>query len=249
MLKQRNIPRHIGIIMDGNGRWAEMRGLPRFEGHKRGVERVREVIEAVTGIGVEALSLYAFSIENWMRPEEEVSVIMELLESTLQREFINFMREGIRFKIIGNRERLPEHIRGLIELAEKETAGNRNLVFQCALSYGGRDEIIRAVRKAMAQRTAPEAVTEEYLAGLLDTAGVPDPDLIIRTSGEQRLSNFLLWQSAYSEFYFTSTLWPDFTKEELLEAVHEYQSRSRRFGRVDSSRNLLAENPFGLPGA
>ncbi|MCC6346929.1 MAG: di-trans,poly-cis-decaprenylcistransferase [Nitrospirales bacterium] len=235
--------------MDGNGRWAEMRGLPRFEGHKRGVERVREVIEAAMGIGVEALSLYAFSIENWMRPEEEVSVIMELLESTLQREFINFMREGIRFRIIGNRERLPGHIRGLIELAEKETEGNRTMIFQCALSYGGRDEIIRAVRKAVSQKAAPEAITEEYLAELLDTAGVPDPDLIIRTSGEQRLSNFLLWQSAYSEFYFTATLWPDFTREELLEAVHEYQSRSRRFGKVDSSsRNLFAENPFGLPG-
>ncbi len=230
----RTIPRHIGIIMDGNGRWAEVRGLPRFEGHRRGVERAKEVIKTVRSIGVEVLSLYAFSIENWMRPESEVSVIMGLLEATLKNEFLNFMKEGIRFKALGNREQLPEHIRELVENAERATENNSTLVLQCALSYGGRDEIIRAIRKAISSRIPGEEISEEYVSGLLDTTGVPDPDLIIRTSGEQRLSNFLLWQSAYSEFYFTSTLWPDFTEEELLEAIHEYQLRDRRFGRVAS---------------
>jgi len=225
--------------MDGNGRWAEMRGLPRHEGHKRGVERVHEMVEAVLELKVEVLSIYAFSIENWLRPEEEVSVIMALLESTLKKEFDNFMKEGVKFRIIGNREKLSENVRAIIEMAEHETRNNRNLAFQCALSYGGRDEIIRAVRKALAAGAKPNDITESYITGLLDTAGIPDPDLIIRTSGEQRLSNFLLWQSAYSEFYFTNTLWPDFTKEELLDAIHEYRTRSRRFGRVGST---------GIPG-
>lgn len=232
--------------MDGNGRWAELRGLPRSEGHKRGVERVSEIVEAVQGLGVEALSLYAFSIENWLRPEQEVSVIMSLLETTLKKEFLTFMKEGIRFRIIGNRERLPDNIRSLIELVERETARNTGLVFQCALSYGGRDEIVRAVRTAIGGGARPEDITESYIAGLLDTAGVPDPDLIVRTSGEQRLSNFLLWQAAYAEFYFTPTLWPDFTKEELMEALHQYRMRERRFGKVAGSRNFLIEKSLGL---
>ncbi|MFZ5997989.1 MAG: isoprenyl transferase [Nitrospirota bacterium] len=247
-MKKRNIPRHIGIIMDGNGRWAEMRGLPRFEGHKRGVERVSEIVEVVQGLGVEALSLYAFSIENWMRPEEEVSVIMTLLETTLQKEFLNFMKEGVRFRVIGNREKLPDNIRTIIEAVEQGTAQNKGLIFQCALSYGGRDEIIRAVKKALEQRATAADISEEYIAGLLDTAGSPDPDLIIRTSGEQRLSNFLLWQSAYAEFYFTNTLWPDFTKEELLEAIHEYQMRDRRFGKVETRKNRVSEKAPGIAG-
>lgn len=232
---KRAIPRHIGIIMDGNGRWAEIRGLPRFEGHKKGVEKAREVVEAVKGIGVEFLSLYAFSMENWTRPEDEVSVIMELLESALKGEFLNFMHEGIRFKVIGNRERLPENIRSIINSVENATENNKELFLQCALSYSGRDEIIRAVRKAVDSGMRAEDITEESINNLLDTAGIPDPDLIIRTSGEQRLSNFLLWQSAYSEFYFTKTLWPDFSKEELLKAVNEYQMRDRRFGSISAS--------------
>ena len=226
--------------MDGNGRWAELRGLPRSEGHKRGVERVKEITEAANGIGVEVLSLYAFSIENWMRPENEIEVIMGLLESALKGEFLNFMKEGIRFRVIGNRDRLSENIRSIIEGVEQATEKNRGLVMQCALSYGGRDEIIRAVRKALDSGLKSEDITEERISGFLDTAGTPDPDLIIRTSGEQRLSNFLLWQSAYSEFYFTNTLWPDFTKEELLEAIHEYQMRDRRFGKVSNSSGSLA---------
>lgn len=233
------MPRHIGIIMDGNGRWAEMRGLPRHEGHKRGVERVHEIVELALEIHIETISFYAFSMENWMRPEDEVAVIMALLESTFKKEFDNFMKEGVRFKVIGNREKLPQNVRAVIEVLEEATRSNSNLILQCALSYGGRDEIIRAVRKAISMGAGPDDITERYIAGLLDTAGIPEPDLIIRTSGEQRLSNFLLWQSAYSEFYFTNTLWPDFTNEELLDAIHEYRTRSRRFGRVGSS---------GIPG-
>lgn len=233
-MKKRTIPRHIGIIMDGNGRWAEMRGLPRFEGHKRGVERAREIIMAAKGIGVEVLSLYAFSIENWMRPQCEVSVIMGLLEATIKGEFLNFVKEGIRFRMIGNRDKLPEKLLSLIEYTEGATEENRELVLQCALSYGGRDEILRAIKRAMVLHYRPEEITEETLAELLDTSGVPDPDLIIRTSGEERLSNFLIWQAAYAEFYFTSTLWPDFSREELLEAIYDYQMRDRRFGGVVS---------------
>jgi undecaprenyl diphosphate synthase len=159
---------------------------------------------------------------------------MELLETSLRDDFLNLLQEGVRFRVIGNRDKLPSHIRELIEHTEKATERNGNLVLQCALSYGGRDEIVRAVREVLRQGLRPEEITEDVMGSLLDTAGAPDPDLIIRTSGELRLSNFLLWQSAYSEFYFTNTLWPDFTKEELLDAIHEYQMRERRFGRIVS---------------
>ncbi len=218
--------------MDGNGRWAELRGLPRSEGHKRGVERVSEIARSACGVGVKALSLYAFSLENWKRPESEISVLMKLLETFLINDLDNFMKDSIRFRVIGNREKLPEHIKALIEHVEKVTENNSRLILQCALSYGGRDEIIRAVKKIVRSGVPAEEITEEYLGSLMDTAGMADPDLIIRTSGEQRLSNFLLWQSAYSEFLFTSTLWPDFTKEEFLEALYQYQMRDRRFGKV-----------------
>jgi undecaprenyl diphosphate synthase len=231
-LEKRTVPRHIGIIMDGNGRWAEIRGLPRFEGHKMGAARVREITEAAKEIGVDVLSIYAFSLENWMRPEDEVDVIMGLLEANLKKESLNFMKGGIRFRVIGNRDRLPQNIREIIETTEKMTEDNSGFTLQCALSYGGRDEIVRAVKRAISLKLKPEEITEDRINELLDTAGTSDPDLIIRTSGEQRLSNFLLWQSAYSEFYFTGTLWPDFTKEEFMDAIHEYQMRDRRFGRV-----------------
>ncbi len=231
-METKTIPKHIAIIMDGNGRWAQIRGLPRFEGHKKGVETVKEVVRAASDFGVKVLSLYAFSLENWMRPEEEVSVIMELLKTTLEEEFLDFMRKGIRFRVVGNRDKLSQSIRALIEAVEEGTADNKGMVLQCALSYGGRDEIIRALKKAMTLKITSDGITEECIGSLLDTAGLPDPDLIIRTSGEQRLSNFLLWQSAYAEFYFTNVLWPDFTRDNLLEAINEYQMRDRRFGRV-----------------
>ncbi|HSW63058.1 MAG TPA: isoprenyl transferase [Dissulfurispiraceae bacterium] len=231
---KRAIPRHIGIIMDGNGRWAEMRGLPRSEGHKRGVERVKEIMEAAGSLGVEVLSLYAFSIENWRRPEDEIGVIMGLLENTLKHQLETFMLEKIRFRVLGDRSRLPEHIRSLIEIAEQATAKNNRLTTQFALSYGGRDEIIRAVQRAIRERIEPNRITEKLFSSMLDTEGQPDPDLIVRTSGELRLSNFLTWQSAYAEFYFTSTLWPDFTRQEFLDAIHDYRMRERRFGTVKS---------------
>ncbi len=236
---KKTVPFHIGIIMDGNGRWAEMRGLPRFEGHKRGVERVREIVEASVKFGVNVLSLYAFSLENWLRPEEEIEVIMRLLERTLKGEFLNFVEQGIRFKVIGNRDRLSPHILGAIEDLEKVTAANDILTLQCALSYSGRDEIVRAVRRLISLNVPHENVTEETFSRFLDTAGIADPDLIIRTSGELRLSNFMIWQAAYAEFYFTETLWPDFTKEELLEAIQDFRTRDRRFGKV--KRAVLAQ--------
>jgi undecaprenyl diphosphate synthase len=231
-LKELAIPRHVGIIMDGNGRWAELRGLPRSEGHKRGVERVSEITLAACGVGVKTLSLYAFSIENWNRPETEISTLMKLLESFLVNELDQFMKNGVRFRVIGSRNKLPSHIRELLRHAEATTADNSGLLLHCALSYGGRDEIVRAVKKSMASGIAPEDLTEEIISGNMDTNGAPDPDLIIRTSGEQRLSNFLLWQSAYTEFLFTNTLWPDFTREEFLEALYQFQIRDRRFGKV-----------------
>lgn len=218
--------------MDGNGRWAEMRGLPRSEGHKRGVERAKEIMEAAGSLGVEVLSLYAFSIENWRRPEDEIGVIMGLLENTLKHQLETFMLEKIRFRVLGDRSRLPEHIRSLIEITEQATAHNSRLTAQFALSYGGRDEIIRAVRRTIRERIEPERITEALFSSMLDTEGQPDPDLIVRTSGELRLSNFLPWQSAYAEFYFTGTLWPDFTRQEFLDAIHDYRMRERRFGTV-----------------
>ncbi|MCX8030550.1 MAG: polyprenyl diphosphate synthase [Thermodesulfovibrionales bacterium] len=229
---KRTIPRHIGIIMDGNGRWAEMRGLPRLEGHKRGVARVREIIETAYKMGIEALTLYAFSIENWQRPQDEVSIIMDLFHDTLLEQHPIFIEKDIRFKLIGDRKRLSVDLINLIDFIERTTANNRKLVIQCALSYSGRDELVRAIRKIIDLKIPSQNIHEDFISQFLDTAGIPDPDFLIRTSGEQRISNFLLWQSAYAEFYFTPTLWPDFTKEEFLEAIYEYQSRERRFGKI-----------------
>ncbi|MCX7913730.1 MAG: polyprenyl diphosphate synthase [Thermodesulfovibrionales bacterium] len=226
------LPRHIAIIMDGNGRWAEIRGLPRLEGHRRGVIRVREIVETAYRIGIEFLTLYTFSIENWQRPYEEIAVIMRLLEETLEEERDTFIKREIRFKVIGNREKLPDKLKELIEQIEHNTKNYKKLTLQCALSYSSRDELVRAIRKAIIFNLKPNEISEEMISYLLDTADIPDPDLIIRTSGEQRLSNFLLWQSAYAELYFTSTLWPDFTKEEFLESIYEYQTRERRFGNI-----------------
>ncbi len=227
-----NIPRHVGVIMDGNGRWAQLRGLPRVEGHRMGAERTKELIRAAQEVGVDVLTLYAFSLENWQRPEDEVSTLMELLYLYLTKELKDLIMNGIRFRVIGDRRKLPEEIQQIIEEIEERTSTNKGLMLITALSYGGRDEILRAVRKAVEEGLKPEEITEERFESLLDTAGVPPVDLIIRTSGEKRLSNFLLWQGAYAEFYFTETLWPDFTREEFLCAIQDYQRRERRFGGV-----------------
>lgn len=230
MLLTGRIPKHVGIIMDGNGRWAELRGLPRIEGHRRGAERSKEVIEVSTEIGIKALTLYAFSIENWQRPSSEVKTLMKLLEIYLRRELDRLMKKGVVFKAIGEIWRLPEQIQVLIKEAEETTASNRGMTLVTALSYSGQNEILRAAKKLLYSGISPEDLTEEVFNSYLDTAGLPAPDLIIRTSGEMRMSNFLIWQSAYSELYFTDTLWPDFTKDEFLLAIQDYQRRERRFG-------------------
>jgi len=229
-----NIPRHVGVIMDGNGRWAQLRGLPRVEGHRKGAERTKELIKAAQEVGVDVLTLYAFSLENWQRPDTEVSTLMELLHLYLTKELKEMIMEGIRFRVIGDREKLPAVIQGIIADIEERTSSNEGLTLVTALSYGGRDEILRAVKKALSEGLNPEDIDEERFETLLDTSGLPAVDLIIRTSGEKRLSNFLLWQGAYAEFYFTETLWPDFTREEFLCAIQDYQRRERRFGGIMS---------------
>lgn len=233
------IPRHLAIIMDGNGRWAEKHGLPRTAGHRKGMEQVREIIEECGRLGVEYLTLYVFSTENWKRPPEEVSFLMQLLEESLETEVEKMAEKGARVRFIGLRDRLSPRLVAKLEAAEKKTAGNQGLVVNLALNYGGRAEIVSALRKIAEEITSgqasagdlDEALVEKYLF----TAGQPDPDLIIRTSGEQRLSNFLLWQAAYSEFIFTPVLWPDFGRRELHNALREYAGRKRRFGGLNQS--------------
>ncbi len=224
--------------MDGNGRWAEMRGLPRIEGHKRGAERTREVIAAASEVGVKGLTLYAFSLENWQRPDEDVSMLMKLLELYLKSEINELVGKGIVFRTIGEVWRLPASIQDLLKDAEERSFRNKGLNLVLALSYGGRNEIVRAARKAISLGTSADEVTEEYFDTLLDTSGMPAPDLIVRTSGEKRISNFLLWQAAYAELYFTDTLWPDFTREEFFLALHDYPMRERRFGTVHARAEL-----------
>ncbi|MGD0884297.1 MAG: isoprenyl transferase [Thermodesulfovibrionales bacterium] len=232
LLLSGRIPEHVAIIMDGNGRWAEMRGLPRVEGHKRGAERTREVIAAAAEVGVSVLTLYAFSIENWQRPTDEISLLMKLLEFYLRKEFDELVKKGILFRTIGETWRLPSKIQDLLQDMTDRSSENRGMKLVLALSYGGRNEIIRAVRKIIDRQVRPEDVSDDYFEACLDTCGLSAPDLIIRTSGEKRISNFLLWQAAYAELYFTDTLWPDFTKDEFFLALHDYQMRERRFGAV-----------------
>lgn len=232
MLLTGRIPNHVGIIMDGNGRWAELRGLPRIEGHRRGVERSKEVIECAAELGLKSLTLYAFSTENWQRPSAEVTTLMKLLELYLKKELSRLMRDGIVFKTIGEIWRLPEDIQSVIRESEEKTSSNKGMVLVTALSYSGRNEIVRAVNKVLRSGIMPDELTEEVFSSFLDTAGLASPDLIIRTSGEKRISNFLLWQAAYAELYFTETLWPDFSKDEFLLAIQDYRRRERRFGAI-----------------
>ncbi len=227
-------PQHIAIIMDGNGRWAEARGLPRIAGHRAGIEAVRRALEAAVDLGVPYLTLYGFSSENWRRPEKEVSDLMGLLRVYLQGEIAHLHKEGVRLRVIGERERFEPDLIRLIEESEKLTSGNTRINLTIALSYGGRQELVRAVR-VLAGKLDPgqplaAQITEERVAEALYTAGMPDPDLVIRTSGEKRLSNFLLWQSAYAEFVFPGVLWPEFGKEDLARAIAEFNRRERRYG-------------------
>ena len=231
------IPAHVGIIMDGNGRWAEQRGLPRIEGHRRGAERSREIIDVSVELGIQCLTLYAFSTENWQRPQSEVSILMKILESYLKNEFLVLIRKNVVFRAIGEIWRLPENIQALIRSIEEKSADNTGMNLVAALSYSSRSEILRAVKKIVDAKVNPEDLTENFFSSQLDTAGLPQPDLIIRTSGERRLSNFLLWQSAYAELYFADTLWPDFDREEFILAIQDFQSRERRFGKINARSN------------
>lgn len=228
------MPAHVGIIMDGNGRWAGLRGLPRIEGHRRGAERTKEIIDVCADLGISCLTLYAFSTENWQRPVDEVGMLMRLLELYLKNEFSGLVRKNVVFRAIGEIDRLPKNIQALIRDTEEKTAKNTGLHLTAALSYSGRNEILRAIRKIADSGEDLSGITEERFSSFLDTAGLPQPDLIIRTSGEQRLSNFLLWQAAYSELYFTDTLWPDFDRDEFMLAIRDYQGRERRFGRISA---------------
>lgn len=232
-----NIPSHVGIIMDGNGRWAQLRGLPRVEGHRVGAERAKEIIELSAQIGIKCLTLYTFSTENWQRPSSEVSMLMRLLEIYLKKELSVLMKRGIVFKVIGELWRLPENIRALVQETVERTAANKGMTLVTALSYSGRNEIIRALKRAAASGCDIGELTEDAFSRYLDTEGLPPPDLIIRTSGERRLSNFLLWQSAYAELYFTDTLWPDFDRAEMMLAIQDFQGRERRFGAIPVRSN------------
>jgi undecaprenyl diphosphate synthase len=237
-LRQRgNVPRHIAIIMDGNGRWAKARGVPRLMGHRAGRESVREAVRGCVALGVEILTLYTFSIENWNRPRREVEALMRILRETLRAEREELRSNGVRLQVIGRPEDLPGAVRDVLRETEDDLAGSRGLLLNLALSYSGRAEIVDAVRRILADHRRgafdPAQIDEAFIASYLYTAGLPDPDLLIRTSGEMRLSNFMLWQAAYTEMWITDTLWPDFRRRHLYEAVADFQKRERRFGRVD----------------
>lgn len=229
------IPRHVAIIMDGNGRWALQRGLPRLAGHRAGTENLRRIITASVEFGVKYLTIYAFSTENWGRPREEVEGLMRILEDVIDRELDELHREGVQLRHIGRLERLDPAIQEKVLAAIDLTRNNDRLVLSVAFNYGGRDEIVCAIQKMIRDGVKPEEVNDELVNRYLFTAGVPDPDLIIRTSGELRVSNFLIWQAAYSEWYITPIYWPDFDKEEYRKALEAYARRDRRYGGLSDS--------------
>ena len=226
------LPAHIAVIMDGNGRWAAQRHLPRVEGHRAGIDSVREVVEGSARLGIQVLTLYAFSVENWKRPAAEVSTLMMLLKRYLRSELNTLLRNNIRFKVVGRMEDLARDVQQELRDAEARTASNGGMQFNIALNYGGRAEIVEAARRMAADGVAAGDIDEARFASYLYTAGQPDPDLLIRTSGEMRVSNFLLWQIAYAEIWVTDTLWPEFRQLHLLEAVLAYQKRERRYGGI-----------------
>ena len=236
------LPNHIALIMDGNGRWAQARGQERGEGHRAGVEALRRIVKESSDLGVHHLTVFSFSTENWGRPRTEVSFLMSLLERYIERDLADLHSEGVRVRVIGRREGLSKKICSLIDRAESLTANNNRLFLQIAFNYGGREELADAASR-LARRAAngtldPELINADVLAGELLTAGMPNPDLIIRTSGESRLSNFMLWQSAYAELYFTDVLWPDFSRADLEAAIAFYADRDRRFGLVSATGEL-----------
>jgi undecaprenyl diphosphate synthase len=226
------VPRHVAIIMDGNGRWAQERGHPRLSGHRAGTENIRRIIESCVEFGVEVLTLYAFSTENWRRPDEEVNGLMMILGEVIERETLKLHENGVQLRHIGSLEGLPAGLQKRVLHAVRLTRYNSRLVVNVAFNYGGRAELVDAVRRIVADDVAQEQVTEELISSYLQTAGLPDPDLVIRTAGELRVSNFLLWQGAYAEFYSTSVFWPDFDKLQFQRALEEFGRRTRRFGSV-----------------
>jgi undecaprenyl diphosphate synthase len=226
------LPRHVAIIMDGNGRWASVRHLPRVEGHRAGIDAVRSTVESAARLGISVLTLYAFSVENWKRPNTEITALMGLLRHYLRLELNTLLKNNIRFNVIGQADRFGRDIQAELEQAKARTAGNTGMLFNIALSYGGRAEIVDAARRAIREGLNPDELDEATFGSLLYTAGQPDPDLLIRTSGEMRVSNFLLWQIAYAEIWVTEALWPDFRTRDLLEAVIDYQKRDRRYGAI-----------------
>lgn len=231
-----HVPRHVAMIMDGNGRWATQQGMKRIRGHHEGAESVRVAVESCRYLGVEALTLYAFSSQNWSRPEDEVTGLMTLFDLYIKKERTRLIENGIRLKVIGDRSRLSKRLQKAVGKLEEQSAHNDGMLLQVAVSYGGREEIVRAVRELAAEvaagRLDPQAIDADAIDQHLFTAGVVDPDLVIRTSGEFRVSNFLLWQIAYAEFYVTETLWPDFREPELLDAFRSFAARERRFGKT-----------------
>ncbi len=227
-----SIPYHIGIIMDGNGRWAQEHGLPRLEGHRAGTDNIRRVLEACGEYGIKIVTIYAFSTENWQRPLDEVKGLMGILERVMEKEVENLHREGVRLRHVGELDGLSDKLRKAVLDAIELTKDNEGLTLNVAFNYGGRAEIVRGARRLLEDGVDPGSVDEELFGKYLYTAGLPDPDLIIRTGGEMRLSNFLIWQSAYAEYYSTPTYWPDFDKEELAKALDAYAQRDRRFGRL-----------------
>ncbi len=243
MSRKRDIPQSVAIIMDGNGRWAQARGLDRAEGHIKGVESVRVAIKSAVRCGVECLTLYAFSTENWGRPDAEVEALMELLARCITAEVPDLQANGVAMRFIGDRSKFSDDMQHKMARAEELTASGERLTLQVALNYSSRDEIRRAVTKLAAEvqrgERALEQITEQAISDALDTAAMPDPDLIIRTSGESRLSNFMMWQASYSEFYFPEVLWPDFGAEEFDEAMRVYASRDRRFGLINDKNIIL----------
>lgn len=222
------VPAHIGIILDGNRRWAKGKGLTSFEGHRRGAENIKKILAHAQKIGVKFVSVYAFSTENWNRSKTEVNYLMGLFSNFIDTQLSELGKAGIKFRLMGSLDRLPSSLQKKLINAAEETANNKGLVFNMGINYGGRDEIVRAIKRIIDQGHAE--ITMDAISQNLDTAGIPDPDLIIRTSGEQRLSGFMTWQSVYSELYFTETYWPDFDEKELDKAIEEYQKRQRRFG-------------------
>ena len=234
MQNERKIPVHVAIIMDGNGRWAKRRGLPRTAGHVQGARTVEQILEDADHMGIRYLTVYAFSTENWSRPDSEVKALMNLLRTYMKTSLAKCAKNNVRIRVIGDKSRLDKDLQASIANLERETASNTGIGFQIAINYGSRDEMVRAVQAA-AQKVKdgelrPEDITENFLSNSLDTCGIPDPDLLIRTGGEQRISNFLLWQTAYSELYFCDAAWPDFNKAELEKAVDAFNHRERRYG-------------------